>query len=115
MSDSVTTEKAPDPYWSLWGRLKAQHRRDEADERRVQEAGQTGGLDEVCVIEEVQSRPRTPLRLPHRPYKVEYNGVSLIVGGVAKTITSDAHAVNTLRKLDTDDTYLAHFLSAAQE
>lgn len=98
-----------DHYWSLWGTLKARHRRDEAAEEEFSEALEHGSFVAECVAEYHDARRRPAPVLPNRRIRVEYDGEALVIGGRRKPVKNDAHAVNTLRKLDTDDAYFRQF------
>ena len=68
-----------------------------------------GSFVAECVADCHDDRSRPAPFLPSRWVRVEYDGESLVVGGRRKTVRNDAHAVNTLRKLDTDDAYFRQF------
>ena len=101
--------KPVDPYWSLWGCLKSQDRRwrviEESDDM---EAG--GGWRYKCAVaaqEEVEAERHD---LPVTGLSVSYDGEHIVVNppnsswktNIAKKVKDDRHAVNCLRKLDTD-------------
>jgi hypothetical protein len=114
------TGKAPDPYWSLWGRLKSRHGKDEAVREEVNDLPDVGSrfYDEMAAeIQEDHEHDRRVPRLPRRKVELDYDGRNLriLLPGleeVAKPVHSDTHAVNTLRKLDTDDAYYARTVRA---
>lgn len=99
-----------DPYWSLWGKLKARHERDLDHEREIDEVLEEGCSRTDYLAEEIAEQyqeDRAVLRLPTRGTVLDYDGRYLYVGGdgVRKAVRNAQHAVNTLRKLDTDDAY----------
>ena len=100
----------PDPYWSLWGRIKAAWR------RRLQFGDDYDACEGVKCYEdmvqadyEYREESSRPLLLPTRKIAICGAPDSLwwTVAGKShhKKVTSDFHAVATLRKLDTDDEY----------
>ena len=78
--------KPVDPYWSLWGCLKSQDRRwrviEESDDMK---AG--GGWRYKCAV-----AAHIVVNPPNSSWKTN----------IAKKVKDDRHAVNCLRKLDTD-------------
>ena len=105
--------KPVDPYWSLWGRLKSQNRRSKAiEESDDMEAG--GGWRYKCAVAAQDEVDAEEYHLPVTGLSVSYNGEDIVVSApnsswtsnIVKKIKDDRHAVNFLRKLDTDADYL---------
>ncbi len=105
--------RSVDPYWSLWGRLKSQHRRLKAIETSDDmEAG--GGWWYKCAVAEHEEVEAEEYHLPATGVLVNYDGECIILyapnpswsGNIVKSINGDSHAVNFLRKVDTDPEYL---------
>lgn len=101
----------PDPYWSLWGRLKARHDRHKAVRDRADRLYEDGVRFLDTLAGEIIEREQETLRLlpalclPIRGTEVGYDGEALLIAGRRKPVKNDRHAVNALRKLDTDDAY----------
>jgi hypothetical protein len=105
--------KSVDPYWSLWGRLKSQHRRLKAIETSDDmEAG--GGLRYKCAVADYEDVEAEEYHLPVSGVSVSYDGECVVLfapdpswaSNIVKSVKSDSHAVNFLRKMDIDAEYL---------
>lgn len=98
-----------DPYWSLWGRLKVRAVKDDRIEAACMDDDVLDAVATELATEWYDDRPT--LRLPVRGVAIESDGKSIWLAGTAhaKPIKSDSHAVNTLRKLDTNDFYFAEW------
>lgn len=97
-----------DPYWSLWGKLKARLERDRDVQEEIEVFEEPGVnlFDQIAGEIEADYRgKRQTLLLPLRNLPVEYDGVHLEIAGRRKAVRGDSHAVNALRKIDTDDSY----------
>jgi hypothetical protein len=108
-----------DPYWSLWGRLKSLSREEARLARQIEAALEDDGFSAECALENIEYRQeeldrRTPL-LPVRRVEVHYDGAALWIGQRKKRVNGDAHAVNALRKLDTNEGYWRAFLATPEE
>mgnify|MGYP005850395155 CR=1 FL=1 len=100
--------KSPDPYWSLWGKIKAEARRFEEE---IDAAEGVNLLEELAYERHEESSSRR-LLLPTRRIPVRGTTQGLAWVGPdgklrVKQINSDAHAFAALRKLDTDHAYFA--------
>lgn len=96
----------PDPYWSLWRKIKDQFQSVAviADSDDYECGGGVRFKIAEMAIEEIEE---TTCRLPRRGIEVSYDGQCLRIGDRKKHVKDDRHAVNSLRKLDADDSYYA--------
>jgi len=96
-------KKPTDPYWSLWGRLKSEERQitdiRELDNYIVEKFGSQ-------LSEEIEDQYSSN-RLPQTKFRCRLVGDTILVGSVWKLVRGDVHAVNFLRKFDTDADYRA--------
>lgn len=104
------TERHIDPYWSLWGRIKSDERRLQRANDMHRDADEIDGYIGDCLHEkanEIEQLVDEGQCLPIRRLTVSVDLATNIisVGGIDKKYRSDSHAVNFLRKLDTDDSY----------
>jgi hypothetical protein len=100
----------------LWGRLKARYHRDvenEAEVARWQNEGVNLADYLADELSEEYALQRPALTLPNRGVEVELEGMTMVIEGRRKEIKNDQHAVNTLRKLDTDGAYWSALLAIA--
>lgn len=98
-----------DEYWSIWGKIKSAARRSANVQDMYEDAGEAGGLFRHVIEERAAENENNipDVTLPKRGVSVWLVGHDEICVGdtYRKIIRNDAHAVNTLRKLDTDDVY----------
>ena len=90
-----------DPYWSLWGKLKSYERKtveiDSVYDREFRVADEFAGA---------LADGLGTLTLLKRKLEVVLSAGQIFVAGCKiKTVNGDQHAVNYLRKIDTDDSY----------
>jgi hypothetical protein len=104
-------QRQADTYWSLWGRIKASYARRQQFEENYDAAEGVKCIEDFVAesYKEDQAR-RTLLELPKRGTPVGGGPDHLWWVGRNgehrhKEITSDYHAVATLKKLDSNDTY----------
>lgn len=100
-----------DPYWSLWGKLKAARNRIQAANNEASSLLDEGitRYDDLAEAIKRDATEEAYLTLPNRRLSVTLEGMTLTVTvsgqTIVKRVKGDLHAVNFLRKLDSDDSY----------